>query len=434
MIEVNSQPTETWEQLVELTETLYEEARLCRLERTSSISMADIPEQEAVTTWCWVAKHHSTALSCDDRIYSSLIKFWNNHPSLSYLFSSRFIGPTSQAPRFDESRHDAVYEMEIALSQLPPRGQEHPPWLVDRLFRDLLVDLTGNTHRAEICIDKLYSPDSSTGRLGLVELRGFEMPPHARMSLAQQLLIRAIVAAFWEQPYSRPLVHWGSTLHDQFMLPHYAWKDLTDVIHELRPSGIELDPAWFTPHHEFRFPRIGEINVEGIDLRLRSAIEPWYVMGEEPGGGGTVRCVDSSVERLEVSLDGLQTKRFRVTCNGVNVPLHGTGVQNQYVAGIRFRAWQPPRCLHPTIPIHCPLRFEIIDTRNMRSIGACTYHVADPGGRATDRFPINANEAEARRAARFDTLGMTGGPVEMIDTVPAAGPNPYPVTLDLRRI
>ena len=435
VIEVNSQPTETWEQLVELTETLYEEARLCRL----GTNKFDLDGRHTGTG----GGNHmvlggktpldSPFLRRPD-LLASLIKFWNNHPSLSYLFSSRFIGPTSQAPRFDESRHDAVYEMEIALSQLPPRGQEHPPWLVDRLFRDLLVDLTGNTHRAEICIDKLYSPDSSTGRLGLVELRGFEMPPHARMSLAQQLLIRAIVAAFWEQPYSRPLVHWGSTLHDQFMLPHYAWKDLTDVIHELRPSGIELDPAWFIPHHEFRFPRIGEINVEGIDLRLRSAIEPWYVMGEEPGGGGTVRCVDSSVERLEVSLDGLQTKRFRVTCNGVNVPLHGTGVQDQYVAGIRFRAWQPPRCLHPTIPIHCPLRFEIIDTRNMRSIGACTYHVADPGGRATDRFPINANEAEARRAARFDTLGMTGGPVEMIDTVPAAGPNPYPVTLDLRRI
>ena len=218
------------------------------------------------------------------------------------------------------------------------------------------------------------------------------------------------------------------------MLPHYAWKDLTDVINELRPSGIEIDPAWFIPHHEFRFPRVGEINIAGVDLRIRSAIEPWYVMGEEPGSGGTVRCVDSSVERLELLLDGLQTKRFRVICNGVSVPLHGTGVQGQYVAGIRFRAWQPPRCLHPTIPTHCPLRFEIIDTRNMRSIGACTYHVAHPGGRATDRFPINANEAEARRAARFDTLGMTGGLVEIIDAPPAVGPNPYPVTLDLRRV
>lgn len=434
VIEVNSQPTETWTELVELTETLYQQARLCRL----GTDKFDLDGRHTGTgggnhvVLGGKSPSDSPFMRRPD-LLGSIIAFWNNHPSLSYLFSSRFIGPTSQAPRFDESRRDAVYEMEIALNQLPSREQYTPPWMVDRLFRDLLVDLTGNTHRAEICIDKLYSPDSSTGRLGLVELRGFEMPPHARMSLAQQLLVRAVVAAFWQQPYRRPLVHWETALHDRYMLPHFCWQDLCDATMELRQAGIELDPAWFVPHREFRFPKVGDLNADGVHMELRSAIEPWYVMGEEPGGGGTVRCVDSSVERLELLINGIETTRHRVMCNGINVPLHATGVQGQYVAGVRFRAWQPPRCLHPTIGIQTPLRFDIVDIPNSCSAGACTYHVAHPGGRGTDRFPINANEAEARRAARFDTLGMTGGPIETIEPPPASGPNPYPVTLDLRR-
>ena len=321
------------------------------------------------------------------------------------------------------------YEMEIALRQLPSRtgvqsDQYTPPWLVDRLFRDLLVDLTGNTHRAEICIDKLYSPDTAAGRLGLVELRGFEMPPHARMSLAQQLLIRAVVAAFWNQPYDQPLCHWQSALHDRFMLPHYAWRDLRDVINQLQRFGIDLDPAWYLPHYEFRFPHIGEASYGDVTMRLRSAIEPWYVLGEEPGGSGTARYVDSSVERIELLVDGLEKTRFRVLCNGINVPLHATGIHGQYVAGIRFRAWQPPRCLHPTIAVHCPLRFEVVDLANRMSIGGCTYHVAHPGGRGTDRFPINANEAEARRAARFETFGMSSGQVQIRD-LPGSGIDPF---------
>ncbi len=435
VIEVNTQPSESWDQLVDLTETLYEEARLCRL----GTDKFDLDGRHTGTgggnhvVLGGKTPSDSPFIRRPD-LLGSLITFWNNHPALSYLFSSRFIGPTSQAPRFDESRRDAVYEMEIALRQLPSRDQYTPPWLVDRIFRDLLIDLTGNTHRAEICIDKLYSPDSTTGRLGLVELRGFEMPPHARMSLAQQLLIRSVVAAFWEQPYQQPLVHWETALHDRYMLPHFAWQDLCDAIKEIKRFGIELDPAWFAPHHEFRFPKLGEVNYQGVGMQIRSAIEPWYVMGEEPGGGGTVRYVDSSVERLELLLDGLVPTRFAVLCNGIRVPLHATGIQGQYVAGIRYRAWQPPRCLHPTIPIHSPLRFELVDLRAEQSIGGCTYHVVHPGGRGTDTFPINANEAESRRAARFDADGMTGGRIEITELPPATDPNPYPVTLDLRRI
>ena len=438
VIEVNTQPSSSWDSLVNLTETLYEEAKQCRL----GTDKFDLDGRHTGTgggnhiVMGGATPMDSPFLRRPDML-GSVIAFWNNHPALSYLFSSRFIGPTSQAPRFDESRRDAVYEMEIALSQLPGRGEFIQPWLVDRLFRDLLVDLTGNTHRAEICIDKLYSPDSVTGRLGLVELRGFEMPPHARMSLAQQLFIRSIVAAFWKQPYGKPLTHWESSLHDKFMLPHFVWQDLCDAIGEIDLQGTKIDPEWYVPHFEFRFPKIGEVNYQGIAMQLRSAIEPWYVMGEEPGGGGTSRFVDSSVERIEVLLDQFDTTRYAVLCNGVNVPLHSTSVTGQFVAGIRFRAWQPPRCLHPTIGIHTPLRIELVDVRNRRSIGGCTYHVAHPGGRGTDRFPINANEAESRRAARFEDFGMSSGTID----VPAAvsphvhpsGYRPYPVTLDLRR-
>jgi uncharacterized protein (DUF2126 family) len=298
----------------------------------------------------------------------------------------------------------------------------------------LLVDLTGNTHRSEICIDKLYSPDSSSGRLGLVELRGFEMPPHARMSLAQQLLIRSIIAVFWRSPYREPLAHWNGALHDRFLLPHFVWQDLRNAVSDLGRRGVELDANWFEPHWEFRFPKIGEVCYQDISMCVRSAIEPWYVMGEEPGGGGTVRFVDSSLERVELLLDGLDASRFRVVCNGIPVPLHATGIQGQYVAGIRYRAWQPPRCLHPTIAVHSPLRFELIDMQAQRSIGGCTYHVANPGGRASDRFPINANEAESRRAARFEAVGMTGGTIESFRAPPATHPTPYPITLDLRRV
>lgn len=436
VIEVNTHPTSSWRDLVSLTETLYAEARQCRL----GTDKFDLDGRHTGTgggnhvVMGGQSPTDSPFLRRPD-LLGSLLSFWNNHPSLSYLFSSRFIGPTSQAPRFDESRRDGVYEMRIALSQIPPRGQETPPWLVDRLFRDLLVDLTGNTHRSEICIDKLYSPDSTSGRLGLVELRGFEMPPHARMSLAQQLLVRAAVAAFWETPYSRPLADWQGALNDRFMLPYYIEEDLLDAVTELGNFGIQLDAKWFDPHMEFRFPKLGEVTYRDVTLQLRSAIEPWYVMGEEPGASGTVRFVDSSVERVQVSVHGFEPTRYRVLVNGIHLPLSSTSAVGQYVGGIRFRAWQPPRCLHPTIPVHAPLRIELVDKRSGLAVGGCTYNVSDPGGRGTERFPINANEAEARRAARFETIGHSSGPVEWTTPYPTAdADDPFPVTLDLRRV
>ncbi len=439
VIEVNIHPVNNWGELVKNTEFLYNAAFESRLSAEKFM-------KDGRHTGTGGGNHFvmGGATPADSpflrkpELLASLLLYWHNHPSLSYLFSGMFVGPTSQAPRVDEARNDQLYELEIAIEQIYKNrekyGQSMPPWLVDRTLRNILIDATGNTHRSEFSIDKMYSPDSATGRLGLLELRAFEMPPHPHMSSVQQLLLRALVARFWKTPYQAPATRWGTELHDRFMLPAFIKMDFDDVLREMQSAGYAFDSSWFAPHYEFRFPRVGTIQSAGITLSLRNALEPWHVMGEEGAPGGTARYVDSSLERIEVHVTGMNESRFVVTCNGQALPLQSTGTIGEYVAGVRYKAWNPPSSLHPSIGIHAPLTFDIVDTWMKRSLGGCQYYVAHPGGLNPDTFPVNAYEAESRRMSRFAAMGHTPGVMHVPPaTINVAGSREFPFTRDLRR-
>ncbi|EQA45183.1 putative amidoligase [Leptospira broomii serovar Hurstbridge str. 5399] len=429
VIEVNLHPSSDFAELEEKTRILYEEAKAIKL----SAEKFQIDGRHSGTgggnhiTVGAMTPADSPFLRRPD-LLRSLVSYWQHHPSLSYLFSGLFVGPTSQAPRLDEGRDEALYEFELAAKQVDERKKDLPPWLIDRLFRNLLVDLTGNTHRAEISIDKLYPP--SGPRLGLVELRAFEMPPHYRMSVVQQLLVLSLLGRLWEKPYKKSPVHWGTELHDRFLLPHYVWNDFKDVLRDLKDHGYAFEEEDFIPFFEFRFPVYGSLKKDEIFLELRLALEPWNVLGEESSSFGTSRSVDSAVERLQVRVEGWTNERFQLACNGVEVPLRPTGKLGEAVAGIRFKAWNLPFTLHPNLPIQNPLVFDIWDTWSNRPVAGCRYYVSHPGGRAYETFPVNSFEAESRRISRFFPDGHSGGS----KPAPLKIEKSHAYTLDLRWI
>jgi uncharacterized protein (DUF2126 family)/transglutaminase-like putative cysteine protease len=440
VIEVNVHPTSSWAELSDLTHSLY---KLAREQRLCAETFA-LDGRHSGTgggnhlTLGGPEPQRSPLLRRPDLLVS-MITFWQHHPGLSYLFAGRFVGPTSQAPRVDEGRPETLYELETSFAEIDELADtEHRPWAVDRALRNLLTDITGNTHRAEFCIDKLYNPNSLRGRLGLLELRGFEMPPHPDMALVQALLVRALIARFAEERYSAPLIRWGTSLHERFLLPHFVLADIGEAVTDLRAHDIGFELSWLLPFLEFRFPRIGVTEIGGVELELRNAIEPWHVLGEEAAAGGTARYVDSSTERLQVAVNGFVPARHLLTCNGRPVPLTATGTSGSYVAGVRYKAWKPWSSLHPRLEVDSPLAFDLIDRASRFSLGGATYHVVHPGGRSYEHPPVNASEAEARRARRFEPMGHTAGMINL-DALDAqlirraVTDDEYPLTLDLRR-
>jgi uncharacterized protein (DUF2126 family) len=429
VLEVNLPPASTWEELEQINGVLFEEAHRNRL---TAEKFAFNGSHLATGGGSHIVIGGATVLDSPflrrPDLLRSMLTFWQNHPSLSYLFSGMYVGPTSQSPRVDEARTEALYELEVAFRNLP--AHDCPPSTLDGLFRDLLVDVTGNSHRAEFCIDKLYPPEGRGLRLGLLELRAFEMTPHVRMGLIEMLLIRALVCVFWKRPFEGELIRWGTTLHDRFMLPYFVMRDFSDVLIYLRSFGYNFEDKWFAAQQDFRFPKIGSMAAERVELDLRQALEPWNVLAEETASGGMARSVDSSFERIQVKLSGVTTEsRYTVSCNGRRVPLNRVGSDGESVAGIRFRARQLSALLHPTIPVHTPLTFDIIDCWNDRSIGRCLYHVGSPDGSGYPGRPRNATDAAKRRRQRFQVFEPTQGST----VFPTEEKNPiFPMTLDLR--
>ncbi len=371
----------------------------------------------------------------------SVIRYWQHHPALSYAFTGSYLGPSSQAPRIDESTFEALYELEIACVGAENFGRPPNLPLFDLLFRDLLMDRSGNTHRAEISVDKLWNPYAPNGRLGLVEFRAFETHPAAAVQSTTALFIRAILARLAAAPFKAPFVRWAGELHDRFFLPAFVWEDLAVICADLQEHGIAFDPEWLRTPWEFRFPKIGEFSVALEDVetktkktftvQFRQALEAWPLLGESPNAGTVARTVDSSLDRLEARIsDAKLLETGLLLVNGLPCEFRATA-DGAAACGIRYRAFYLTPSLQPHIPVHAPLLLEWVDRESLTVIAAARWHVWNPTHSPYPAVPANDAEAAARRTERWQPWTATLGQSRFIPKIdfPPEGKH----TLDLRR-
>ena len=329
------------------------------------------------------------------QLLHSLIAYWQQHPALSYLFAGRLIGQSGPAPRPDEGRDDALYELDIALSRMP-RDEDSAPSVPDRMLRHLLADSAGDIKKAEIRVDQLYPPDRSSQRLGRIALRSFQTAPDHRMAAAQCLLLRALIAFLAERPADPRLRDFGPELHDRYMLPGELWEDLAEVIRDLDRARLPVQADWFAPFLDRRFPTLGEVAMGDVRMAIRTAHEPWPVLAEEAVAGVVTRFIDAANQRVQVELTGLTPTHHILVCNGRRVPLQPTRTRGRFLAGVRYKAWNPPSSLHPTLwPVYS-LVFDLLDARTGEVLGGCTWFPARPSlvGFSAAPAPVASGEPE----------------------------------------
>jgi uncharacterized protein (DUF2126 family) len=398
VIEVNLPPAANWESLEKTVSALFLAAEQCGLRGTRLL-----PSGEIAATGggghlvLGGASMDTNPFLLKPYLLPSFLRFIQRHPSLSYLFSGRFVGPSSQAPRIDESFFEIPRELAHSLASMEEMEAPASPIMIDAILRNLLLDYNGNTHKAEVSVDKFFNPFMPKGRLGLVEFRSIEMSPDIEQFLAIQALWRALAASFVTKPYQEPLVDWKGKLHDDFLLPFFLEEDLCKVIEYLNESGFSFERDWFLPHLKFRFPILAEEKAGDSLWHLRRALEPWPLLGEQPTASGLVRCVDSSTERLEIRLFAPSKDRKKtpvtILVNGWNLPLH-PHPKGGFIGAVRFRTFILPTCLHPQVLPHTPLLIQFFDDSG-KNIGSWNYHpIMIDHGKKDPRYlvPVEQND------------------------------------------
>lgn len=385
--------TASWSEHVALLELAYQEA--AHLGLSAQRLLADGVRQPVNGVSAMILGGTSAADSPflqQPQLLRSLITYWQRHPSLSYFFTTQAGG---QAPRPDEGRAEALYELGMALERIVPQART-PAWFPDRILRHLLADPAGNMRRAEWRVDELYDPARASRRLGQITLRAFETAAHPQLAALQSLLVMALVARFAHDPIEAELLPWGAALHDRYLLPQPLWQDLEVVLSELTSVDLPFSRDWFAPFLDVHFPLLGTVQIGAIALELRTAHEPWPVLAEEVTAAGVARFVDSANERVQVRVTGLAPGRYILVCNGRRVPLQPGGSHDEFIAGVRYKACSPPATLHPTTAVFTELVFDLIDTWSGQAVGGCTYTIPS---RSRIAGPAAMPAGDARYAA-----------------------------------